>query len=117
MKTLLAILIIIASFGCSNQKSVEPPCVTLEGKVTGVNLSMFNLGDTLVLDENSCGALRAKRPGEILNKVYVMGTISKVKKYNTREGIEITGLNTSEFISGHITVLDSENFKTKHAKV
>ena len=78
MKTLLAILIIIALFGCSNQKSVEPPCVTLEGKVTGVDLSMFNLGDTLVPDENSYGSLRAKRPGEILNKVYVMGIVTKI---------------------------------------
>ena len=41
----------------------------------------------------------------------------KVSGVDTETGVEITGLNTSEFISGALIVLDSENFKQKLAKV
>jgi len=40
----------------------------------------------------------------------------KVSGIDTETGVEITGLNTSEFKSGSLVVYDSENFKTKLAK-
>ena len=40
----------------------------------------------------------------------------KVSGIDTETGVEITGLNTSEFRSGVLIVFDSENFKPKLAK-
>ena len=45
------------------------------GIVKGINTEGFNVGDTLVLDN---GALRAKRPNEIIWKVYMIGTVLAV---------------------------------------
>ena len=115
MKTLLALLIIIASFGCSNQKKTDPvftlldypideptsyhekydgflkvngdstnssvefTAIEVEGAVKGVALPMyFNHGDTLVLDENTPGGCRVKRPDEVIGEYVYLGTVTKI---------------------------------------
>ncbi|MCK5614706.1 hypothetical protein KAR91_73270 [Candidatus Pacearchaeota archaeon] len=139
MKKLITLLLIIVSFGCSNQKPVDPipdyrsegyyitngdttgwyvynnghlrqglyksgrwstalerisvsidtsNCTLsfdleddvrmMEGKITDVDLSYFNHGDTLVLDVNSPGHWRHKRPNEVIGEYVYLGTVSKV---------------------------------------
>ncbi len=90
MNKILSILLILVAIGCGNQKKTEPEgtmfydtlnetfafysdddiqLIDSTGIQIGVieyNTSSFNVGDTLVLDENTAGALRAKRPDEII---------------------------------------------------
>ena len=77
MIKILSILLILVAVACSNQKKTDPSYTTLEGKITGVDLSSFNAGDTLVIDGNREGALRAKRPDETIREICIMGTVHK----------------------------------------
>ena len=132
MKKIFTLLLIIASFGCNNKKTepytlsidtmdrtisfyLEEDVRMMEGKITDVDLSYFNHGDTLVLDVNSPGHWRHKRPNEVIGEYVYLGTVVKVdscgeKKHIHPTPIEITH-DASEASVAHYVMKQSNKLE------
>ena len=62
------------------------------------------------------GCSNQEKTDPVFDSGYCITCRGLVKGIDAETGIEITGLNTSEFLSGTLIVFDSENFKPKLAK-
>ncbi len=125
MKKLFTLLFIIAVFGCREEKKqsidyvvsengiiwavsidtsnrtlsmdLEEDVQLVEGKVSGIDISGYQVGDTLVLDIFNDGAMRAKRADErIEDLIYIGRVIEPDSGFITTFGTVTDSLNTWE---------------------
>ncbi|MCK5605299.1 hypothetical protein KAR91_25630 [Candidatus Pacearchaeota archaeon] len=112
MKKLITILIAFLLIGCNEQKNKQSDeytlyydttdytttsFYTLDGIVSGINTSMFQSGDTIILNEDIPGTFRVKRPEEKIEEYYYLGRIIKTNNEYHNKSEKVSDTHISKF--------------------